>query len=270
MKMNRLLSTLLAFILLACLSGVQGQYVTPVNGSSTTPSTAQTTSQYSQFYTALTGSVPSAHVLPPVQFDLTGKTPASVYFGTQMQQVPYSTYQSTASGNALWIQGATDWSQYAVVPQGTMVSLLAISPNEGSGNLILVDSSGQNYTYSYFIYPTSQLGFYADAPGRHTLSFIVGGVASNSVIIDVSGTVTMTYTPTANYYPPLTSNPIDYLGGYYPGNYVPRVSYGPQAALDNAAANKEYQKMFGNGYNYYNGNNPLAWDYATNQWLNTP
>jgi hypothetical protein len=270
MKMNRVLSTLLAFILLACLSGVQGQYAMPLSSSSTTSSAAQSTSLYSEYYNTLTGSIPSAHILPPVQFNLTGKTPTNVYFGTQMQQVPYSTYQPTASGNILWIQGATDWSQYAVVPQGAVVSLLAITPNEGSGNFVLLDSNGPKYNYSYFIYHTSQLSFYADAPGRHTLSFIAGGVASNPVVIDVSGTVTMTYTPTGNYYPPLINNPVDYLGGYYPGNYVPRVSYGPQAALDNAAANKEYQKKFGSGYNYYNGDNPYAWDYATNQWLNFP
>jgi hypothetical protein len=258
MKMNRLLSTVLAFILLACLSGVQGQYVTQVNGSSNMPNTGQNTSPYSQFYTALAGSVPSADILPPVQFNLTGKTPASVYFGIQMQQVPYSTYQPTASGNALWIQGAADWSQYAVVPQGTMVPLLAISPNGGSGNFILVDSSVQNNTYSYFFYPTSQLGFYADAPGRHTLSFIVGGVTSNSVIIDVSGTVTVTY-------PPLANNPAKSLGSY-PGYNVPFDSNAPQAALDNVAANKANQKQFGNTYN----GNPFAWDYGTYQWMNSP
>ena len=261
MKTNRLLSTLLAFVLLACLSGVQGQYVTPLSSSSTSPGT----SQYSQFYTALTGSVPNSHILPPVQFNLTGKTPANVYFGTQMQQVPYSTYQSTASGNALWIQGATDWSQYAAVPQRTMVSLLAISPSEGSGNLILVDSSGQNYTYSYFFYPASQLGFYADAPGRYTLSFIVGGSTSNPVIIDVSGTVTISYNPTANYYPPSTNNPAKSLGSYS-GYDVPFDSNAPQAALDYKAANRANQKVFDN----YNSGNPFAWDYGTNQWLNSP
>ncbi len=270
MKINRLLSALLAFVILACLSGVQGQYVMPLSSSSTTPSTAQSTSQYSQFYTGLTGSVPSSHILPPMQFNLTGKTPASVYFSAQMQQVPYSTYQPTAPGNALWIQGMTDWSQYATVPQGTMVSLLAITPNEGSGNVVLIDANGQKYNYSYFLYPTSQLSFYADAPGQHTLSFIAGGVESNPVVIDVSGIVTMTYTPTGNYYPPMTNSQVDYLGGYYPGNYVPRISYGPQAALDNAAANKEYQKKFGSGYNYYNEDNPYAWDYLTYQWLNYP
>jgi len=261
--MNRLLSALLAFILLACLSGVQGQYAAQVNGSSAMPSIAQSTSQYSQFYTALTGSVPSSHILPPVQFNLTGKTPASVYFGIQMQQVPYSTYRSTASGNALWIQGSRDWSQYAVVPQGSMVSLLATSPDGGSGNLILVDASGQNY--SYFFYPVSQLGFYADVPGRHTLFFVAGGVASNPVVIDVSGTVAMIYNPTSNYYPPETNNSVKSLESY-PGYNVPFDSNAPQAALDNVAANKANQKMFSN----YDSSNPYAWDYGTYQWMNSP
>jgi hypothetical protein len=138
-----------------------------------------------------------------------------------------------------------------------MVSLLAISPSGASGNFILVDSNGQNITYSYFFYPTSQLGFYADAPGRHMLSFIVGGVASNSVIIDVSGTVTMTYSP-------LTNNPVKSLVSY-PGYNVPLDSNAPQAALDNVAANKANQKMFGNS----NSDNPFAWDYGTYQWMNS-
>jgi hypothetical protein len=104
------------------------------------------------------------------------------------------------------------------------------------------------------------------------LSYVVGGVASNSVIIDVSGTVTATYSPTgASYSQPLTSNS-DYLGNSYYGNYYPRVSYGPQASLDNANTNKEYQKLYGSSYNYYSTDkdNPFAWDYAMQQWLNTP
>jgi len=270
MKMNRLLSALLAFIILACLSGVQGQNVVPLSGYSGPMPGATPTFDYSQYYSAISGSAPSAHVAAPVQYNLTS-APASVYFGTQMQQVPYSTYQPAAAGNALWIQGSRDWSQYAVVPQGSMVSLLSIAPKEGIGDFVLYDASGQKVDYNYFLYPTSRLGFYADAPGRHTLSFIVNGVASNSVIIDVSGTVTATYSPAgaSSYYPPLSSS-ADSLGNYYYGNYVPRVSYGPQASLDNANTNKEYQKLYGSGYNYYNTDNPFGWDYAMQQWLNTP
>jgi hypothetical protein len=272
MKMNRLLSALLAFILLTCLSGVQGQNVVPLSGYSGPMPGATPTFDYSQYYGAVQGSAPAAHVTAPVQYNITS-APQNVYFGIQMQQVPYSTYLPAASGSALWIQGSRDWSQYAVVPQGAMVSLLAISLKEGSGDFVLYDASGQKIDYTYFVYPVSKLSFYADAPGRHTLSYVVNGVASNTVIIDVSGTVTATYSPTgANYYTPLTNNPSDYLGSAYYGNYYPRVSYGPQAALDNANANKEFQKLYGNDAYYYDGgnNNPFAWDYATNMWLNSP
>ena len=130
-------------------------------------------------------------------------------------------------------------------------------------------ASGQKINYDYFIYPTSKLGFYASAPGRHTLSFIVNGVVSNTVIIDVLGTATAVGTTTGGYYLPQGDYmTIDYLGAY-PGNYVPRLSTGPQAGLDNKAALKEYQKTFGNAY-YYGADDDIAWDYAMYQWLNAP
>ncbi len=262
MKISRLLTALLALVLMACLSGVQAQYTTPSSGYSTaTPSatTAQNTDQYSQYYTMNTGTAPSFHIGAPQQFDIAGNTPATLYFSNQMQAVPFARYQSspTYSGNnSLWIKGATDWSQYAVVPMGSTVSLLAVSPIEGSGTLNLVDSDGKSYSYNYFFYANSQLTFYADSPGRHTLSFVVGGISSNPVVIDVTGTVTMTYNPatnpTSNYYPPTLN---------YPGYYEPYSINGPQAALDLADANKAYQKMFGN---YYNGD----WYYGVYAWLN--
>ena len=138
MKMNRLLSALLAFILLACLSGVQAQNnVVALSGySGPMPGADASTFDYTQFYGSIGGSAPSAHVTAPVQYNLTS-APANVYFGTQMQQVPYSTYQPAASGNALWIQGSRDWSQYARVPQGAMVPLLAIISQRGHRQLCL-------------------------------------------------------------------------------------------------------------------------------------
>jgi hypothetical protein len=138
---------------------------------------------------------------------------------------------------------------------------LTISPIEGRGTLNLVDSDGKIYSYNYFFYTNSRLTFYADSPERHTLYFVVGGVSSNPVVIDVTGTVTMTYNPISNYYPPAsnyyppTSN--------YPGYYEPYSYNGPQAALDLANANKAYQKLYGN---YFNGN----WNYGLYSWLNTP
>jgi hypothetical protein len=269
MKMNRLLSTLVAFILLACLSGVQAQTnVVALSGySGPMPGADPSTYDYTQFYGSIGGSAPSAQITPPVQYNITS-APTYVYFGTQMQQVPYSTYQPAASGNALWIQGTRDWSQYAQVPQGALVPLLAITPSEGTASFVLNTASGQKVEYQYFLYPTSKLAFYASAPGRHTVAFMVNGAPSNSVTIDVTGTTT-----TGGYYAPPTNYPVDYLGAY-PGNYVPHVSTGPQATLDNKAAMKEYQKVFGNT-NYYTGgnnasDNAIAWAYGTYQWLNAP
>jgi hypothetical protein len=171
--------------------------------------------------------------------------PTTVYFSNQMQPVPFSMYKSNPTylrNDSLWIKGSTDWSQYAAVPVGANVSLLAISPTGGSGILNLVDSTGQTYSYNYFFYPnSSRLTFYADAPGRHTMSFVVGGISSNPVVIDVTGTVTMTYTPTSNYYPPTIN---------YPGSYSPYYYSNPQSALDLADANKANQKAYSDYWNY--------------------
>jgi hypothetical protein len=268
MKMNRLLSALLAFILLVCLSEVQAQNVVPLSGyTGPMPGADPSSYDYTQFYGSISGSAPSAQVTAPAQFNLT-HAPANVYFGTQMQQVPYSTYQPAASGNALWIEGSRDWSQYARAPQGAMVSLLAVSLSQGTGSVILNSASGQKIVYDYFFYPTSRLSFYANAPGRHILSFIVNGVASNSVIIDVTATSTASYTPGSYYAPAADFNTVDYLGSL-PGNYVPRLSDGPQAGLDNKAALKEYQKRFSNAY-FFGADDDIAWDQAMYRWLNDP
>ena len=56
------------------------------------------------------------------------------------------------------------------------------------------------------------LNFYADTVGRHTLSFVINGQSSNSVIIDVSGT----YVPPPTYYMTPVFYP-GYYGSYYPG-----------------------------------------------------
>lgn len=258
MKMSRLFMSILTLLLLACLSTGQGQYTVPNSGYSTAvPNATQNTTQYAQYYTVSTGPVPSTHIGVPQPYNITGNTPTTVYFSNQMQSVPFSQYQSnpTYSGsNSLWIKGTTSWSQYASVPVGSNVLLLAISPAGGSGLLNFVDSNGQTYSYNYFFYPNSLLTFYADSPGRHTISFVIGGVSSNPVVIDVTGTVTMTYSPANNYYPPMSS---------YPGYYNPYAYNGPQAALDLADANKAYQKMYGN---YYSGD----WYYGIYSWLNAP
>ncbi|MDD1758271.1 MAG: hypothetical protein LUQ22_06015 [Methanotrichaceae archaeon] len=231
MKKYRLLTALLSLTLLACLSGVEGQYmqytpqqgevigqVTPYStesvGYPTTAQTSQvgqTTDQYSQYYTM--GPAPSTHITSPQQINISGNIPATIYFGQQQQPVAYSQYRSSptyASGDSLWIKGSASWAQYASVPQGAIVPLLAISPNGGSGYISEVHPNGQMYNYNYFFYPYSLMSFYSDTPGRHTLSFVVAGQPSNQVVIDVTGT----YNPPSYYNPPTYTYPS--YTGYYP------------------------------------------------------
>ncbi len=154
--------------------------------------------QYSEYYAMLGGPAPAYHVSFPAQFDITGNMPSSVYYSRQQQPVPFSQYQSAPTynmSNSLWIQGRTSWAQYVAVPRGSTVSLIAVSPTGGSGNLVLADASGQVSNYNYYFYPYSQLTFYADRPGRNTLSFSTVGMTSNTVVIDVTGV----YTPPNGY-----------------------------------------------------------------------
>lgn len=224
MKNLRLFTALLALVLLMCLSGVQGQYTTSPSGyTAAMPTAAQNTaSQYSQYYQMLSGPAPNTHISVPVEYAIAGNYPSTVYFSNQMQPVNYATYQSNpmyAQSNSLWIQGTNSWTQYAVVPQGATVPLVAITPTGGTGNLYFMDSTGLTYTYNYYFYPYSQMTFYADVPGRHTIYFVVNGKTSNQVVIDVTGT----YVPPTNYYPP-RYYAYDYGYGYFPG-YFP--SYFP-------------------------------------------
>lgn len=225
-KIYRLFSALLAIIVTACLFGVQGQfqeqYVTP---SSIYPAAAQSAlqnpSQYSQFYTLTPGPAPGNPIGAPQQFEISGNFPLTVYLGEQMLPVPWLQYQSNpgfTGANSLWIKGAKDWTQYAAVPQGAIVSLLAVSTTGGSGTLAFVNSDEQTYSHNYIFYQNSLLSFYAGTIGRHMLSFAINGQSSNQVVIDVIGT----YTQPSNYpeYNPEYDPGYYYPWYYYPGYYV--------------------------------------------------
>lgn len=179
-------------------------------------STSPATSQYAQYYTMPSGQTPSTHIGAPVQVDIIGKTPINLYFSTQNQMVTYSQYASnpaTTGAISMWIQGATDWAQYAVIPQGATVSLLTVSPTGGSGYINEIRPDTAMYRSNFYFYPYSTLNFYADTIGRHVLSFGLNGQVSNTVIIDVTGTYTP---PTIDY---LSSAYPGYYNGYYPGIY---------------------------------------------------
>jgi len=252
----------MAFILFACLSGVNGAEPLALSGyQGSALNNLEYSTLYSEFYGSIMGSAPTSLLTAPIQVDLAGKAPAYVYFGTAMQKVDYSVYQPAAVSNSLWLAGKTSWSQYAVVPQGSMVNLLAISSKEGQGTFVVYHPSGQRYELSYFLFPASQLQLYADTPGRYQISFVVDGAASNTVIVDVSGTTTATATGTR----PLTGiTSSDSLGSMFG---TPKTSIGPQATLENKAALKEYQKMVNS--EYWSGyDSDVAWIIAMDKWLN--
>ncbi|MGD0953900.1 MAG: hypothetical protein ABR985_16175 [Methanotrichaceae archaeon] len=136
----------------------------------------------------------------------------------------YSQYQANANNAvapSLWIQGATNWTQYAVVPQGSTVTLIAISPASGSGYLNEI-YDGLISNFDQYFYPNSQLTFYADKTGQHTLYFMLNGQPSNQVTIDVTGTSNYVYPQ--NYLMPYNypafwySAPTYYHSGHHIGH----------------------------------------------------
>jgi hypothetical protein len=234
MKEFRLLIALLSLILVACLSGVEGQY-TQYPASSGYPATlnpptiqtaqaGQTTdvSQYAQYYTM--GAASNTHITAPQQFAIADMTPATVYFGNEQQPVAFSQYQSNpayAGVNSLWIAGSASWAQYVTVPQGSSVPLLASSPRGGEGYISEIDPNGKMTNYPFYFYPNSLLQFYADTPGRHVLSFVLAGQPSNQVTIDVVHQAPSYYTQPSYYsgYPYYWDNYPWYWGDYYWGDY---------------------------------------------------
>jgi hypothetical protein len=174
------------------------------------PSTSAYNSMYSQYYSFYKGPATAKHIEAPRQYAISDAAPTTVYVGSQMQPMPYPQYYATyTGGNSLWIQGSTSWTQYAKVPQGSILSLLAISPKGGEGYLYETYPDGKVSRSDFYFYPTSRIGFYADTPGRHVLSFVLAGQPSNQVVIDVVST----YKPPSYYTPP------SYYSGYYPYNW---------------------------------------------------
>jgi hypothetical protein len=215
---NSLISMLLALILLTCVSGVQAQG--PDQMVSATSKVDF--SQYSQYYSMPQGSAPKTHIVAPEKYDINGKVPTSIYFGYQQQAVPYSQYQTYSTytgGNSLWIQGATSWTQYAAVPQGSSSSLLAISSTGGNGYLYEIYPDGHLVKNYFYFYPGYNLiNFYADAVGQHILLFAIDYSISNAVAINV-----VSYTP--SYTPPSAPQYTPSYTPQYPrGTYLSPIS----------------------------------------------
>ena len=94
------------------------------------PSSTVSDSIYSQYYSIYNGPATEKHIEASRQYVVGDVAPTTVYLGSQMQAVPYPQYYATyTGGNSLWIQGSASWTQYAKVPQGSPLSLLAFITN---------------------------------------------------------------------------------------------------------------------------------------------
>jgi hypothetical protein len=125
----------------------------------------------------------------PVKFDITQKTPSNVYYGAGVG-LPYTQYVSTVPSktNDLWVQGATNWTQYVVTPVGTLIQLVANAPVGGSAGfyeIVQTNTNAVKYNTYQFNQGYNTMNFNADQVGRHMLYFVVNNQPSNVVVVDV-------------------------------------------------------------------------------------
>ncbi len=95
---------------------------------------------------------------------------------------------SAAAGNDLRIEGPNGWTKHLEVAQGSTASLVVLTTNEGNGTLYDQYPDGSTHEYFHYFLGYDRLPFYANTPGRHVLSYVINGLVSNSVAIDVKGT----------------------------------------------------------------------------------
>lgn len=158
------------------------------SGQLSSPASSQISLQkFSQYYSSTT-QAPEDQLTAPAEIELEDVQPATLYFGVTQKAVPYTQYQSYAlstGGISLWISGSSSWTQYAVVPLGSSLKMVATSPSAGYGTLYEIYPDGSLDVNGYYFYPYNKIGFYADEVGQHQLFFNIGGQPSNVIVIDV-------------------------------------------------------------------------------------
>jgi hypothetical protein len=148
-----------------------------------------TFSPFTEYYTTTGTPVVGGIISNPTKFDITKKTPSTVYYGAGVG-LPYTQYASTVPSktNDLWIQGATNWTQYVVSPVGTWLQLIAYAPVEGPAGfyeMIQTDTTSSKYKAYQFNQGYNTMNFNADTVGRHMLYFVVNNQPSNVIVVDV-------------------------------------------------------------------------------------
>ncbi len=173
---------------------VSGQTSGQASGQDSTLASSQISLQkFSQYYSS-TAQAPKEQLTSPTKINLKDVEPAMLYFGSTQKAVPYTqykTYSQSTGANSLWISGSSSWTQYAMVPLGSMLNMIATSPVGGYGYLYEIYPDGNLDMNSYYFNPYNQMGFYADEVGQHQLFFNIGGQPSNVIVIDV-----VSYQPT--------------------------------------------------------------------------
>jgi hypothetical protein len=147
---------------------------------------------YREYYVAPLlprASIISQMVDSPVQYNITGRTPSGMHYGNGQVQT-YSSYTSslTVPRNDLWIAGRTNWTQYAVIPVGASLKLLASAPSGGSGGfykVIQTNSLKTDYQSVQFNPGYNSMNFWAGQTGRYMIYFVVNNMPSNVIIVDV-------------------------------------------------------------------------------------
>ena len=143
--------------------------------------------KFSPYY-SLDSSESGMELTSPAEIDLDEASPQMIYFGASQKAVPYSQYQSYATStgsNSLWISGSSSWTQYAAVPIGSHLDLIAITPGGGYGHLYQIYPDETLDSSAHSFYPYNSIHFYAGQPGEHQLFFNIDGQPSNVIVIDV-------------------------------------------------------------------------------------
>jgi hypothetical protein len=170
-----------------------------------------TFSPFTEYYVTSGTPVVGGIISNPTKFDITQKTPSSVYYGAGVG-LPYAQYASTVPSktNDLWIQGATNWTQYVVSPIGTWLQLIAYAPVEGPAGfyeVIQTDTTSSKYSTYQFNQGYNTMNFKADQVGRHMLYFVINSQPSNVVVVDV-----FPQAPATSSYPATGQIPVTVLG----------------------------------------------------------
>jgi hypothetical protein len=183
-----LIRFLLVIMLIAFISLVLAQDQLPLGSDTSSSNLSWCPSlQYLQYYVMPQGAVPSILISKPTEINTSSIDPITHFpLNSEGKKIKYAQQGASASNeNSLLIQGLTEYSQYVAVPKGSIVSLIAISPNGGNGSLNETCPDGAMQDFALNFYPQSQLAFYAETIGKYILFIVIDGKASNNVEINV-------------------------------------------------------------------------------------